>query len=161
MKMHKLMMFVAAATMIFAAACSKDDDKAVAEVTANTLVINGKLYQLNSGFGVDENGRGYADAATTELDGNGDPKLTVIADVEVQTYNDTYSFPLPGSSFFFSIHDANYDYECGLPAFTTGTLTITKTETLFEYKVDGQTLDGQNVSFWISVPASEWGSPWE
>lgn len=161
MKMHKLMMFVAAATMIFAAACSKDDDKVVAEVTANTLVINGKLYQLNSGFGVDENGRGYADATTTELDGNGDPKFTVKADVEVQTYNGTYSFPLPGSSFFFSIHDANNDYECGLPAFTTGTLTITKTETLFEYKVDGQTLDGQNVSFWISVPASEWSSPWK
>ena len=162
MKMHKLMMFVAAATMIFAAACSKDDDKNdVTEATANTLVINGKLYQLNSGFGVDENGRGYADATTTELDGNGDPKLTVKADVEVQTYNDTYSFPLPSSSFFFSIHDANNDYECGLPAFTTGTLTITKTETLFEYKVDGQTLDGQNVSFWISVPASEWSSPWK
>ena len=159
MKIMKFMMcFVATVTMLTVASCDKDDDKAVAEVTANTLVINGKLYQLNSGFGMDENGRGYADATTTELDGNGDPKLRVIADVEVQTYNDTYTFPLPGNSFFFSIHDANYDYECGLPAFTTGTLTITKTETLFEYKVDGQTQDGQNVSFWISVPASEWSS---
>lgn len=162
MKIQKMMMFVAAATLLFAAACSKDDDKNdVTEATANTLVINGKLYQLNSGFGVDENGRGYANATTTELDGNGDPKLTVKADVEVQTYNSTHSFPLPSDSFFFSIHDANYDYECGLPAFTTSTLTITKTETLFEYKVDGQTQDGQNVSFWISVPASEWSSPWK
>lgn len=160
MKIMKFMMcFVATVTMLTVTSCDKDDDKTVTEATANTLVINGKLYQLNSSFGMDENGRGYAGAATTELDGNGDPKLTVIADVEVQTYNDTYSFPLPGSSFFFSIHDANYDYECELREFTTGTLTITKTETLFEYKVDGQTLDGQNVSFWISVPASEWGSP--
>ena len=162
MKIMKFMMcFVATVTMLTVTSCDKDDDKTVTEAAANTLVINGKLYQLNSGFGVDENGRGYADATTTELDGNGDPKLTVKADVEVQTYNDTYSFPLPGSSFFFSIHDANYDYECELREFTTGTLTITKTETLFEYKVDGQTLDGQNVSFWISVPASEWSSPWK
>ena len=154
-----MMMFVAAATMLFAAACSKDDDKnTAAEATPNTLIIDGQTYHLNSGFYTDENGRGYADATTTEQDGNNNPKYIVIADVEAETFNGTYSFPLPGSSYFFSIHNPDYTYECGLPLFNSGTLTITKNETLFEYKVDGQTQDGHKVSFWISVPASEWGN---
>lgn len=159
MKMHKLMMFVAAATMIFAAACSKDDDKNDAtEAAPNTLVINGTTYQLNSGFhGTD---RGYADASTVETNGAGDSKYTIVADVEVETFNHTYDFPLgdQGAMLFFSIHDADYDYTRGPQDFVSGTLNIVKDESVFVYQVTGKTSQGESISFQISVPSSEWGS---
>lgn len=158
MKMHKMMMFVAAATMLFAAACSKDDNKKdVTEATANTLVIDGKTYQLNSGFhGTD---RGYADATTTETDGAGEPKFTIIADVESDTYNQTYDLAEEneGAMLFFNIHDYNHDYTRG-PQDFLGTLSITKSESVFSYKVTGKTRQDENISFYISVPASQWGN---
>ncbi len=159
MKMHKLMMFVAAATMIFAAACSKDDDKNDAtEAAPNTLVINGTTYQLNSGFhGTD---RGYADASTVETNGAGDPKYTIVADVEVETFNHTYDFPLgdQGAMLFFSIHDQNYNYVRGPQDFVSGTLSIVKDASVFVYKVMGKTSQGENISFQIRVLSSDWGS---
>ena len=46
------------------------------------------------------------------------------------------------------------EYPSGV--FTSGTLTITKTDNLFTYKLNGTLVNGQTLSFHISVPASEW-----
>lgn len=160
MKIQKMMMFVAAATMLFAAACSKDDDKKnePTEAAANTLVIDGTTYKLDSRFhGTD---RGYADATTNETNGAGDPKYTIIADVEVETFNHTYDFPLgdQGALLFFGIHDANYDYTRSPQDFVSGTLNIVKDESVFVYQVTGKTSQGESISFHIRVPSSDWGN---
>ena len=160
MKIQKMMMFVAAATMLFAAACSKDDDKKSepTEAAANTLVIDGTTYKLDSRFhGTD---RGYADATTIETNGAGEPKYTIVADVEVETFNHTYDFPLgqQGGMLFFSIHDYNYGYERSVGDFVSGTLNIVKDESVFVYKVMGKTSQGENISFQIRVLASDWGN---
>lgn len=152
------MMFVAAAAMMFAS-CGKDDNEnnnTPTEAAANTLVLNGKVYQLSSHYqmGVD---RTYAGAETVDLDANGDPLYTITADVEDVTLNQTYTYPdIPGGGeLFWGIHDANWDFQIGAPELTEGTITISRTDDLFVYKVNGSR-DGLTVSFNISVPASEW-----
>ena len=155
-----MMMFVAAATMLFAAACSKDDDKKSepTEAAANTLVIDGTTYKLDSRFhGTD---RGYADATTIETNGAGEPKYTIVADVEQETYNQTYNLGegQQGGMLFFSIHDYNYEYERSVGDFVSGTLNIVKDESVFVYQVTGKTSQGESISFHIRVPSSEWGN---
>ena len=129
------------------------------EIAANTMVLNGTTYHLNSSYGIDpETLRSYAYAVTVELDANGDPFYTIIADVELNTLNKTYSFPLSlpdDEIIWWAIHEFNnYDSQIG-PDLDSGTMTISRTDNLFTYKVDGKTGD-QTVSFNISVPASEW-----
>ncbi len=129
------------------------------EIAANTLVLNGTTYHLNSRYGIDpETGRSYADAETVEVDANGDQLYNIIADVEVNTLNKTYTFPLSETSdeiVYWSIHDFNWDYEIG-PNLESGTVTISRTNDLFIYKVNGKAGD-QTVNFYLSVPSSEWG----
>ena len=136
-----------------------DGSNASTEVAANTLVLNGTTYHLNSRYGIDpETGRSYADAETVELDANGDPLYTIIADVEVNTLNKTYTFPLSLTDdevVYWAIHDFNWNYELG-PDLESGTMTISRTNNLFTYKVDGKAGD-QTVKFLLSVPSSEWG----
>ena len=158
MKATKLFFtFVAAATMMFAA-CGKDDENnnTPTEAAANTLVLNGKVYQLSSHYQMGV-GRTYAGAETVDLDANGDPLYTIIADVEDVTLNQTYTYPdIPGGGeLFWGIHDASWDFQIGAPELTEGTITISRTDDLFVYKVNGSR-DGLTVSFNISVPASEW-----
>ena len=128
------------------------------EAAANTMVLNGTTYHLNSRYGIDpETGRSYADAETVELDANEDPIYTIIADVEVNTLNKTYTFPLSLTDdeiVYWHIHDLNWNFELG-PDLESGTMTISRTENLFTYKVKGKTGD-QTVDFHLSVPSSEW-----
>ncbi len=50
----------------------------------------------------------------------------------------------------------NGEYYNDSSIFSSGTLTINRTETDFTYKVTGTLKTGQNLSFHIHVPASEW-----
>ena len=133
------------------------------EAAANTLVMNGITYHLESTYTIGFEGRSYASANTVELDENGDPVYYIIADIEAEDLNHTYHFGNPaelGSSFFF-IRDANYLIdmsEIGPDNFTSGTITVSRNENLFEYKVAG-VADGKPISFTMSVPASEWDVP--
>ena len=127
------------------------------EVAANTMVLNGTTYHLNCHYSIDVNGRSYAGAETVELDAENNPLFTIIADVEQNTLNQTYTFPLPTTGeevVYWSIHDLNWDFEMG-PDLESGTLTISRTDDFFTYKVNGKTGD-KTISFHISVPASEW-----
>lgn len=147
-----------AATMMLFAACGKDDENnnTAAEAAVNTLVVNGKVYQLSSHYQMGV-GRTYAGAETVDLNANGDPLYTITADVEDVTLNQTYTYPdIPGGGeLFWGIHDANWDFQIGSPELTEGTITISRTDDLFVYKVNGSR-DGLTVSFNITVPASEW-----
>lgn len=149
------MMFVAAATLMFAS-CEKDDDTPT-EAAANTLVLNGKVYQLNSHYDMGDE-RSYASAETTVLNSNGEPLYTIISDIESNTINHTYdlSKPVEGAIIFWSIHDADWEYQLG-PILDEGTVTISRDENNFVYKVKGKQ-NGTTVSFNISVPASEWNT---
>ena len=124
------------------------------EVAANTLVLNGQTYQLTSHYDMGGD-LTYAGAETVETN-NGEPLYTIIADVEAVTLNQTYTFPdIPiGGAVFWSIHDAAYEFQIG-PELESGTMSISRTDDLFTYKVNGK-MAGQTVAFHISVPASEW-----
>lgn len=147
-------------------ACKKDkpqpnnggnDTPTPTEAAANTLVLNGTTYHLDSDYSIDSNGRSYAGAETVEDDAEDNPLFTIIADVELNTLNKTYTFPLPTTGeevIYWNIHDSNWDFEMG-PDLESGTLTISRTDDLFTYKVNGK-IGNQTVSFHISVPASEW-----
>ena len=136
------------------------------EAAANTLVMNGVTYHLVSTYTIGYEGRSYASANTVELDENGESVYFIIADIEAEDLNHTYHFGNPaelGNTFFF-IRDANYfidysdDSEIGPADFTSGTVTVSRNDNLFEYKVAG-IAKGKSISFTMSVPASEWDVP--
>ena len=151
----KLIIVLAAVAMLFTA-CTKDNTQT--EAAVNTLVLEGKTYQLECSYEIDANGRSYAFGQTVDKDSNGEPLYTIIADVEIPTLNKTYDLAnLPVDSdeiISFCIHDASWEF---CPAFASGTLTISRTEELFTYKLTtGVTLDNMAVSFHISVLKAQW-----
>lgn len=153
-KVFSILMVVMIATMMMS--CGKD--KTDGEAADNTLLMNGKTYQLESQYALGMDGRSYAFACTVDLDANGDPLYTIISDVEENTLNKTYDLsqpPVQDEIIFWSIHDSNWEFQIG-PELPSGTLTISRDKDLFVYKVNGKTEDGQLLSFTISVPASEW-----
>ena len=151
----KLIILLAVVTMLFAA-CGKDNTQT--EAAANTLVLEGKTYQLECSYEIDANGRSYAFGQTVDKDANGEPLYTIIADVEIPTLNKTYdlaNLPIDSDEVVsFCIHDASWEFS---PAFASGTLTISRTEELFTYKLmTGVTVDDMTASFNISVPKAQW-----
>lgn len=183
MKTRKLLVFATIISLFFAG-CKKDEpiekpeptpDPTPTEAEANTLIINGTTYHLQSKLSIDQNGRGYADAQTTELDAEENPLYSIIADVEPGSMNGTYDLTEFTSDYYFNVHNyddtygvgQDYHHDTGVSGwigdeehpsgiFTSGTLTITKTEDLFTYKLNGTLVNGQTLSFHISVPAAEW-----
>lgn len=104
----KKIFFLGITLMVSAAmlltACKKDkpqpnnggnDTPTPTEAAANTLVLNGTTYHLDSDYSIDSNGRSYAGAETVEDDAEDNPLFTIIADVELNTLNKTYTFPFP------------------------------------------------------------------
>lgn len=175
MKTLKIMFFAAMTALLFAACETDEPEPTLEEAAANTLVINGKTYPLNSHYRISQSGRTYADGESTEQGGDGNALFFVRADVEAGSANCTvdltqssstveYAFGVRGLSFYFSQDDhsdtdvygsiGEENYESSI--FTSGTLTATKTSDLFTYKVTGTLKSGDKVSFHISVPASEW-----
>lgn len=181
--MRKLMAFVAMTVVLFTS-CQKDETEEIpqpqptptpTEAEANTLILNGTTYHLQSSLGIDQNGRGYADAHTTELDAGENPLYNIIADVEPGSMNGTYDLTEFTFDYYFNVHSyddtysvsQDYHHDTGVNAwigdeehpsgiFTSGTLTISKTEDLFTYKLNGTLVNGQTLNFHISVPAAEW-----
>ena len=170
-------------------ACKKDkpkpdnnnDNPAVTEAAANTLVLNGTVYQLNSHYQYSaEQERSYAGASTVETDANGDPLYDIISDVENFCLNRTLDLTTAydDASYYFAVHNSMWseqifqDYHVGNgfygmindldygedSIFSSGTLTVSKDDNAFTYKVTGVLKNGKSVSFHIYVPASEWNA---
>jgi len=168
-------------------ACKKDkpkpdnnnDNPAVTEAAANTLVLNGTVYHLNSHYQYSaEQDRSYAGASTVETDANGDPLYDIISDVENFCLNRTLDLTTAydDASYYFAVHNSMWseqifqDYHVGNgfygmindldygenSIFSSGTLTVSKDENAFTYKVTGVLKNGKSLSFHIYVPASEW-----
>ena len=175
MKTLKIMFFAAMTALLFAACETDEPEPTVEEAAANTLVINGKTYPLNSHYRISLSGRTYADGESTEQGADGNALYFVRADVEEGSANCTvdltqssstveYAFGVSGNSFYISQDDhsdtdvygsiGEETYESSI--FTSGTMTATKTDDLFTYKVTGTLKSGDKVSFHLSVPASEW-----
>ena len=175
MKTLKIMFFAAMTALLFAACETDEPEPTVEEAAANTLVINGKTYPLNSHYRISLSGRTYADGESTEQGADGNALYFVRADVEEGSANCTvdltqssstveYAFGVRGLSFYFSQDDhsdtdvygsiGEENYESSI--FTSGTMTATKTSDLFTYKVTGTLKSGDKVSFHLSIPASEW-----
>lgn len=175
MKTLKIMFFAAMTALLFAACETDEPEPTVEEAAANTLVINGKTYPLNSHYRISLSGRTYADGESTEQGADGNALYFVRADVEEGSANCTvdltqssstveYAFGVSGNSFYISQDDhsdtdvygviGEENYESSI--FTSGTMTATKTDDLFTYKVTGTLKNGDKVSFHLSVPASEW-----
>ena len=177
MKIKTLFMCLVALTMVFSS-CNPDKIK---DPAANTLTIYGKTYTLVSAFRIDQNGRGYVDATTVERDVHAMPLYSIIADVETISYNMTYSLTEASAgyytdiAYYFNVHNDDYTYsilqdyhtDSGINGwigdieyphgiFKNGTLAISKDKEMFTYKVVGTIVDGQKISFNISVPVSEW-----
>lgn len=171
MKFKTLLMCLVAFTMVFSS-CNRDKIK---DPAANTLTIDGKTYTLISDFRIDQNGRGYASAATSDRDAAGMPLYYIISDVETSSYNGTFDLTGSAADYYFNVHNDDYSYsvlqdyhqDTGINGwigdieypsgiFKTGELTISKDEELFTYKLVGTMVNDQKISFHISVPASEW-----
>lgn len=156
-----------------------NETPAVTEAAENTLVFNGKVYPLHCGYGIDvAQNRSYAGAYTLETNANGEPLYEIMSDVEDYCLNRTFDLTTEYEDatyyFVFRTPDYSEEYSQGntegygvngiingeyyedSSIFSSGTLTITRTETDFTYKVTGTLKTGQNLSFHIHVPASEW-----
>ena len=98
-----LMMFVAAAAMMFAG-CGKEDNNnenvnnnTPTEATENTLLYNGKLFQMTSTYRYEQSGRVYIDAYAVETLDNNMPIFHIISD---NPGNGTYDITNGGGVFF-------------------------------------------------------------
>ncbi len=178
----KLIAFVTVFALLFSA-CKKDEEEEIpqpvptptpTELTANTLIVNGVSYSLQSSYRIDQNGRGYLDAQTIEVDEESNALYFIVADVETGSLNGTYDLTAGNSDYYFNVRRGDdsfgisqdchgdvinawigdVDYPSGI--FTSGTLSTTKDDNLFTYKVNGTLVNGQTVGFYISVPAAEW-----
>lgn len=148
-KAIKMMMFVAAAAMLFAA-CDKDN---LTEAEANTLVYNGTAYPMRSTYKYEHSGRVYIDAYAVQTLENGESIFSIISD---DPENGTYD--LTQHSVFFGV-TSNVSYIESFfsdSEYTSGTLTVEKDANAFRLKMDGVLANGATVAFHIYVPASEW-----
>lgn len=190
MKATKFLMMIVAVMMMFTA-CKKDkpqpdngnnsnnETPTVTEAAENTLVFNGRVYQLNCGYGIDvAQNRSYASGRTLETDANGDFLYEIMSDVEDFCLNRTFDLTTAyeDATYYFVMRAPDYseeysqgntegygvngiingEYYEDSSIFSSGTLTISRTETDFTYKVTGTLKTGQKMSFHIHVPASEW-----
>lgn len=190
MKTTKFLMMFIAVAMLFTA-CKKDkpqpdngnngnnETPAVTEAAENTLVFNGKVYQLNCGYSIDvSQNRSYAGGHTVETDANGESLYEIMSDVEDFCLNRTFDLTTEyeDATYYFVMRTPDYseeysqgntegygvngiingEYYEDSSIFSSGTLTISRTETDFTYKLTGKLKTGQNLSFHIHVPASEW-----
>ena len=98
-----LMMFVAAATIMFATASCEHPEEG--EVAANTLVYNGTIYKMTSTYTTDHSGRVYIDANATDKTADGLPIFNIVSD---QPANGTYNLATGGGVFFRVTSEVNY-----------------------------------------------------
>ena len=161
MKATKIFLtFVAAATMMFAS-CGKDDNNnenvnnnTPTEATENTLLYNGKLFQMTSTYRYEQSGRVYIDAYAVETLDNNMPIFHIISD---NPGNGTYDITNGGGVFFGLTSEVDYITSFGSHStYTSGAVTIEKDDNAFRMRMSGTLENGTTVAFHIYVPASEW-----
>ncbi len=146
------MMFVAAATMMFATtSCNPPEES---EVLANTLVYNGTVYQMASTYTYEHGGRVYIDANAIDKTSDGLPIFNIVSD---HPANGTYNLATGGNVFFRVTSEVNYitSFESS-DSYTIGTVIVEKDDNGFRMKMGGKLASGPEVAFHIYVPASEW-----
>ena len=152
MKAKTILFGLAAMMMMFFVACDKEEE--TTEVAANTMVYNGKVYQMNSTYSYDHSGRVYIDAHAVETLADGQPIFSIISD---NPANGTYDLVNGGGVFFGVTSEVDYitSYS-SQDTYTSGAVTVEKDESAFRLKMKGTLEDGTTVGFHIYVPASEW-----
>lgn len=149
------------------------------ELAANTLVYNDTLYHLECFYEVDvDDARSYASGVTIETDELDNPFYFLTSDWNDSTLNRTYDLTLNYPDGDYHISLANPDYTENLmqdlheggdgpygtindeyyerPIFTSGTMTVTRTETAFVLKGSGVLINGKTLKFHLNIPSSEW-----
>ena len=176
MKAIKMMMFVAAATMLFAA-CGKDDDKSTPTAADNQLVYNGKVYQaevaegnVNSnnaqlGFSGEKDGIYFMVDCHIQDVANRTYDLTqedadhvlhfhiVVEGPAVQSQEDIFDLQYQNGPHFW--YFLNGDNVSNASAFTSGTAETTLTDTSLILNVSGTLVNGKSLAFRVVLPREE------
>lgn len=173
MKMKQLMLFVAAATMLFAA-CSKDEDTTTATAAGdNQMVYNGTTYQGESMANVNDNNAMLE--CYSETDGiqfmischiqnpsnytydltQEDPDHSLhfhilVEGPSVQSQDDMFDLQYQNAPHLW--YFLNGDNVSGSSAFTTGTAVATLDDNNITLTVNGTLVNGKPLSFRIVAP---------
>lgn len=173
MKMKHLMLFVAAATMLFAA-CSKDEDTTAA-AGDNQMIYNGKTYQGETVSGSIENAnvslslQSFAEAFIFEINSNidnltsshtydltmADPNNPLFFHIFLQSEdldneNKIFDFQYQNAPHLWYFLDG--DNVSGSSAFTSGTAVATLDGNNITLTVNGTLVNGKPLSFRIVAP---------
>ncbi len=152
--MKKFLSILLVALFATTAMVSCDKEETSTEAAANTLVYNGKVYQMNSSYSYEQSGRVYIDASAVETTSDGQPIFHIISD---NPKNGTYD--LTQDDVFFGLSSEVDDIQSFFSQdgdFSAGTLVVNTDDEAFSAKLNGTLKDGIAVSYWIYVPASEW-----
>ncbi len=176
MKLNRIMMFVAAATMLFAA-CSKDEDKSTPKIGDNQLVYNGTTYQANGAEGnIDANNvqmgfSGVKDGVNFFVDchvqnvSNRVYDLTkedaehmiyfhvVVEGPAAQSQEDIFDLQYQNSPHLW--YFLNGDNVSGSSAFKNGTAETSLTDSTITLNVSGTFVNGKALGFRVVVPRVE------
>jgi hypothetical protein len=176
MKMKQLMLFVAAATMLFAA-CSKDEDTTTATAAGdNQMVYNGKTYQGESMANVNDNnamlecysetdGIQFMISCHIQNPSNYTYDLTqedadhvlhfhiVVESPAVQSQEDIFDLQYQNGPHFW--YFLNGDNVSNVSAFTSGTAETTLTDTSLILNVSGTLVNGKSLAFRVVLPREE------
>ena len=171
--MKKIALLFAAATMLFAVSCSKDDDKNTATAGDNQMIYNGKTYQGEAAGSVNDNNANVT--CSSETDG-----IVFMIDCHLQNIaNYTYDLTQADPDHVLHLHvmvegpsvqneddmlDLRYqnapdlwyflngDNVSGTSAFTSGTAVVTVDANTFTLTVNGTLVNGKPISFRIVLP---------
>lgn len=165
MKAIRLMMFVAAATMMFAS-CEKDG----ADLEDNQLFYDGKVYNLVSSATSD------ADGSYVSFDAVGREVLVQLSGVlEKECFNRTFNLAVAADDVHYNIdcwceelgltfsfdnnrgtfHGGMVGVPEGESIFSKGTCTITYDNDEFSITLDGTLKNNKKLAFEIDVPKSQ------
>lgn len=152
--MKKILSILLVAMFATTAMVSCDKEETFTEASTNTLVYNGKVYQMESSYSYEQSGRVYIDANAVETTADGLPIFHIISD---DPENGTYDLTQDGLFFGLSSEvDEIQSFYSQDDDFSSGTMVVEKDDDAFSAKLNGTLKDGTTVSFWIYVPASEW-----
>ncbi len=171
--MKRLMFLVAAATMLFAVSCSKDDDNDNATAGDNQMIYNGKTYQGEATGAINDNNANLT--CSNEKDG-----VIFIIDCHIQNpSNYTYDLTQEDADHMLHFHIniegpavqseedrldlqfqnaphlwyfLNGDNVSNTSPFTSGTAVTTVDENTITLTVNGTLVNGKTLSFRIVVP---------
>jgi len=131
-----------------------DTTQTAIEASANTLVYNGIVYQMESSYRYEQSGRVYIDANAVDTTSQGVPIFHIISD---NPDNGTYDLTQGGIFFGLSSEvEAIPTFSAQESCFSEGTLVVATDSVAFSAKLNGTLKEGGKVSYWIYVPVTEW-----